>query len=313
MATEARKLQVGGFVLTAMLLGAVGLFWFGSTRLFQSTVTVATYYTESVQGLERGASVKYRGVPAGQVQDIGIAPDTELIEVIMEIDREFAPLLLNDPTVRAQLALVGISGLRYVEMSSKTGDTLVNHPELAFDPPHPVIPSAPSDFAEIQTAFEDIYEKLMTVDLQAVTDDLRVTLQSANSLLQDERLSTTLTNLETTSRSAALVAEDVRRITRDLQLEETVAGLEAVSVQANTLLTDLNTGASGQDLRQALRGFAQLTATSEATMREVQLTVERLDVAVGEVEGFSQQVREQPSLILFAEEPEARAPGGRSR
>jgi ABC-type transporter Mla subunit MlaD len=63
-----------------------------------------------VQGLDRGAAVKYRGVAAGRVERIDIAPDGDLIEVKMSIDNRYADLLFKDPTLRAQLQLSGITG-----------------------------------------------------------------------------------------------------------------------------------------------------------------------------------------------------------
>ena len=87
MATEAHKLQVGVFVIAASVLGVAAIIWLGASRYFEDTETMATYFAESVQGLDPGSAVKYRGVPSGRVKHIRIAPDGELIEVILEIDR----------------------------------------------------------------------------------------------------------------------------------------------------------------------------------------------------------------------------------
>jgi len=56
--------------------------------MFTKGFLYATYFDESVQGLQVDSAIKYRGVEIGKVQSIGVAPDYRLIEVIMKIDLE---------------------------------------------------------------------------------------------------------------------------------------------------------------------------------------------------------------------------------
>ena len=73
MATEAHKFEVGIFVIIATAIGIGAVVWLGASRFFQETQHFVTYFSESVQGLDPGSSVKYRGVPAGRVDTISIA------------------------------------------------------------------------------------------------------------------------------------------------------------------------------------------------------------------------------------------------
>ena len=86
MATEARKFRVGVFTLVAVAILIGTIIWLGASRFFERTLRLDTYFSESVQGLEPGAAVKYRGVPSGRVEEIRIAPDGDLIEVVMSMD-----------------------------------------------------------------------------------------------------------------------------------------------------------------------------------------------------------------------------------
>jgi phospholipid/cholesterol/gamma-HCH transport system substrate-binding protein len=114
VATEVHKVQVGVFVIVATTIGIGALIWLGASRFFEDTEPFVTYFGESVQGLDPGASVKYRGVPAGRVGKISIAPDGRLIQVEMDINVEAGQALKRDPSLRASLELSGITGLRYV-------------------------------------------------------------------------------------------------------------------------------------------------------------------------------------------------------
>ena len=154
MATEARKFRVGLFVIAAIVIGVSAAIWLGASRYLADESLAVTYFSESVQGLDPGAAVKYRGVPAGRVERIGIAPDGDLIQVTMSINRKYDDLLFKDPSLRAQLQLSGITGLRYVEIDRHSGDALLNAPTLSFTPDYPLIPSTPSQFKAIQEALE---------------------------------------------------------------------------------------------------------------------------------------------------------------
>ena len=47
----------------------------GAGNVFKRTVTIETYFDESVQGLDVGSAVKYRGVQIGRVTRIGFTCD----------------------------------------------------------------------------------------------------------------------------------------------------------------------------------------------------------------------------------------------
>ena len=86
MSMEADKFKLGlfvsvSFILICMLFIVFGLFDFVNTK-----IPVYSQFQESVQGLESGALVKYRGVPIGKVTDITLSTSSNLIRVDMEIN-----------------------------------------------------------------------------------------------------------------------------------------------------------------------------------------------------------------------------------
>jgi phospholipid/cholesterol/gamma-HCH transport system substrate-binding protein len=308
MATEAKKLRVGVFAIGALVLGVGGLIWLGASRFLEDTVTFVTYFSESVQGLDPGSSVKYRGVPAGRVAEIRIAPDGNLIEVVMDVKPEFVWYLVNDPTLRTQLQLAGITGLRYVEIDRRTGDALQEAPNLTFEPRYQLVESTRSDFKAIQSALGDIYERIMSVDLPGISTDVRAALQSANQLLQDERVAAVLTNLEQTSAAATKVAVNVERMTTGVDLAPAVENATAATAEARDLFANLN-GETRQQIGEAAEQFNRLAESTHQLVTGLQLTMDRLDRTVGSLRTLTDQVREQPSLLLFSEPPPQRVTG----
>jgi phospholipid/cholesterol/gamma-HCH transport system substrate-binding protein len=308
VATEAHKVQVGAFVIGAAAIGISAAIWLGASRYFEDTGLLVSYYSESVQGLEPGAAVKYRGVPAGRVEDIDIAPDGDLIEVVMSIDVEFAESVREDETLRSQLQLSGITGLRYVEIDRHSGEALDKSPDLSFDPPYPLIPSTPSSFKAIQEALEDIYDKVMSVDLAGISSDARATLQAADQVLRDDRLQRTLTSLAEATESAGRLIANLDEKTDKLELDRVLADLSQAASEARDLFTDLRKGATGKQLRATLAEVNELAnATGEFVVR-LQITLERLDRTASNLEQLTTDLRQQPSRLLFSEPPPAGRP-----
>jgi len=306
VATEAHKFQVGLFVIITVVIAVGGAIWLGASRFFEETMTFVTYFSESVQGLDPGSAVKYRGVSAGRVERIEIAPDGTLIEVVMDIDTSVAKALKGDATLRAQLELSGITGLRYVEIDHRSGDALNQAPPLSFKPPYELIPSARSSFKAVQSALADVYDKIMALDLSGISADARATLQSANHLLSDRRVDTLLSNFAAASESTQLAAKNVEAMTAGVKIAPVVENATKATQDAKTLFSDLKKGVNPQELGQALDQLNQLTMGAHQFVIGLQTTLERLNRAVGNLQGLTEEVRHQPSLLFFGEPPVAR-------
>jgi ABC-type transporter Mla subunit MlaD len=306
VATEAHKFQVGVFVIITVVIAVGGAIWLGASRFFEETTTFVTYFSESVQGLDPGSSVKYRGVPAGRVERIEIAPDGTLIEVMMDIDTSVAKALKGDATLRAQLELSGITGLRYVEIDHRSGDALNQAPALSFKPRYELIPSARSSFKAVQSALADVYDKIMALDLSGISADARATLQSANRLLSDQRVDTLLSNFALASKSTQQAAKNVEAMTAGVKIAPVVENATQATQEAKVLFADLKKGVNPQELRQTLDRLNQLTMGAQQFVIGLQTTLERLNRAASSLQGLTDEVRSQPSLLLFGEPPAAR-------
>jgi ABC-type transporter Mla subunit MlaD len=249
--------------------------------------------------------VKYRGVPAGRVGTIRIAPDGDLIEVLMDIDSETATFLRGDPALRAKLELSGITGLRYIEIERRAGDELQQTPVLSFQPPYEVIGSAKSSFQAIQQALSTAYDSFMSLDFKGISNDTRATLQSAKRVLDDERIPTMIANLERTSSAAAKLATNMEEMTAGLQLAPAVDNATKATAEAKDLFAQLNQ-VTGRQVAEAAAQMAQLAQSAQQLVAGLQYSIDRLDRTVSSLKGLTEEVREQPSLLLFAEPPPPR-------
>ena len=84
---ETNKFKLGLFVTISLLLFIIAVASMGIfDSLFKSRAHMATFVEESVQGLNSGSAVKFRGVPIGNVSDITIIMESRTVRIDMEID-----------------------------------------------------------------------------------------------------------------------------------------------------------------------------------------------------------------------------------
>ncbi|HEV3238851.1 MAG TPA: MlaD family protein [Casimicrobiaceae bacterium] len=203
MSAQANNFKLGVFVIGAVAALLLLLLIIGSGRWFQSKTVIETYFNESVQGLDIGSKVKYRGVTVGEVTRINFTynkyqqdkPAEERLRYVLveatilgrligtkaggEITRPETVHVEIEKGLRIRLAPQGITGTNYLEIDYV--DPKLN-PELqiSWEPDHVYIPSARSTFTQFFSAAGDVVEKLQRLDLDGVVTRLNRLLETTN-------------------------------------------------------------------------------------------------------------------------------------
>lgn len=203
MSRKPHPALIGGFVIicAALVLAAVTL-W-ASGRLFEKRYRYICYFPGSVNGLQVGSPVKYRGVPLGSVREM-LIPYTRMGgEVRVSVIIELAVKQVRkrggdvDPTPDVMRVLIGrglraqlqseslITGQRYVSL-----DVITDAP--AFEPGAPrddllEIPTLPSQTEELQDALASLGRQLSEADLPRLSRSITTTFESTRDLLEDVR------------------------------------------------------------------------------------------------------------------------------
>lgn len=121
--SKAQRARLGVFVVSGIVL----LLLFVSVTLgLKLSKTMKTYFAyfqgESLSGLEQGALVKYTGVPIGKVDKITYQQsDLSKVKVSLSVRPDFP--MKED--MYATTGLLGITGLKYVEILGGTGAALL--------------------------------------------------------------------------------------------------------------------------------------------------------------------------------------------
>jgi phospholipid/cholesterol/gamma-HCH transport system substrate-binding protein len=294
MATTATNhWKLGLFVLLAgsAMLGT--LFWLGARRFHRESFSAVSYFDESVQGLDVGSPVKFRGVTIGTVSDITIAPDHRHVQVTadMYVDalvrlglRTREPQSVAEfiaPNLRVQLALVGITGVRFIQTDFFDPERYPP-PQLPFEPPWNYVPSVPSTLKNLEEAAVEILNRLPLLANRAEDAllDLKKTLGSIDHLAVK-------LGAENGSFDGALRALRTAATRADRALEEARLGATAASVRD-----------SAASVRDSAASVGQAAAGVGDTHEELQASLVALREALEAVRTLADSLERDPSVLV---------------
>jgi len=302
MVKKKNYFMVGLFVLIGLASGVVVIVWLSASQYLQKGKIYATYFDESVQGLQIDSSVKYRGVDIGIVDKIRVAPDYRLIEVIMKIN--YAGNL--DNTI-AKLKTVGITGIVYVELDHrKTGD-IANSPKITFTPEYPVIPSNSSDVKQIFSGIDSVIEQINQIDFKGISDQLKITIKSINTFVNGDEMKRIIKNLDTMAISLDSATDKVNKIVSDGRfddiLNDTRESIKEAKAVIKKLKVEVNALNLGETSEKANRLIDNTSRKIKLIGEELQTTSENLRRASENLDEVLERLKADPSDIIFSEPP----------
>jgi phospholipid/cholesterol/gamma-HCH transport system substrate-binding protein len=264
METRASYIVVGLFVILGLIGMLVAAVWITGHRADQATARYDIYFEGNVAGLRPGNPVQYRGIPVGTVTDMRIDPENvERVLVTIEI-RASVPIKSD---TRAVLALQGITGVAYVQLTGGTQDAPFLTSEEGQEVP--VIASVPPRLSELLDAAPELLERAIGV------------VRQMEELLGPEnqaRVEASLHNIETVTGTLADKTEEIDTI---LSEAASLAGeLREAAAHANAILA-------------TVEGKAEpVMDDARATMAEARRAVGHLSVASEQFAAFMKENRE---------------------
>jgi phospholipid/cholesterol/gamma-HCH transport system substrate-binding protein len=305
MVRHVSSRALGLFVTVGVILGVVAIIWVGASKYFEKGERYVTYFNESVQGLQQDSAVKYRGVDVGRVEEIRVAPDNRLIEVIMKI-RLKEEVEKNNV---AYLRVVGITGIVFIELDRRDPEEPDLSPRIDFASEYPIIPSKPSQLRQIFSGIDEIVEKIKQVDLEGISKSITNSAKAAENLLAGPRTQKVLANLESISVNLDQTVARVEKITAEGNLEGIVGETRAALVEARSLIAvtrdELKALRLAETAEKTNRVVDNLSRTSRTTARDVQVMSDNLRRASETLERLVERLESNPSDLLFSRTPPA--------
>src|SRR5437867_9886684 len=88
MGSKINPTTIGAFVVSAIVLVIAGVLLFGGGKFFQEKIPYVMFFDSSVEGLNVGAPVIFRGVQVGQVTEISAIADPQTFDVRIRVKIE---------------------------------------------------------------------------------------------------------------------------------------------------------------------------------------------------------------------------------
>ena len=310
--------MIGLFVTIGVLIGVAAIVWLGASKYFEKGAIYVTYFNESVQGLQVDSAVKFRGVDVGRVEKIRVAPDNNLIEVVMKINMRGH----LEQNYVAQLRFAGITGIVFIELDRKDPEKPDLSPELNFASEYPIIASQPSELKQIVSGVQDIIESLNQVDTKGISDQIKVTTKEIGDFVAGEKMNQVLTGVQSAvnNLNGAIVKVDqalaegrlqtvldeaknsllkmqtlmgnVEGELRGLQLSKTGANLESATAKLDKIM------ASGE-IEAILAEVRGTVTQAQATIDSLKHQIEglQLNETVGRVNRFLEKVDNKSEIL----------------
>ena len=322
--SPSTEVKVGAFVVASFALLFGGVIALGSGKFFHDTQILETSTRESVDGLQVGSPVKYRGVPIGEISAISFAdrlyPSDDdgssefdygspvVIRMKVRLDvfgPEQSGLFTKDiergveKGLRARMRSTGLTGGLFIELDMVEGRSVA-----ALIPPYqpdfPYVPSAPSRFDEVLATLERITASLSKVDFEKIGKGAEDTLANLNRVV-DTRLDKLLANAD------EFVAE-LGKSNEMLQSMLANPKLHSIVDDGSALAADLRSS-----LPFAVQQYGELGAQLNTALAGSEYDVARLVRALREtaenLEALSERAGQDPPKLFFAQPPQKLAPG----
>jgi len=339
---KASYFKIGLFIIVGTIIGAIGVVVLGVGTIFQKKILVETYIDESVQGLDVGSSVKFRGVQVGKVETISLTSaeyPTKRRYVLVRIGLTTKIFLADagspsflaevEKGLRVRLASQGVTGAAYIEADYQ--DPARNPPlEIDWQPIYPYVPSTLSRITQLSESVEKILRSMENIDVGRLVDGLEKSLLTITKVAEGANFDKLggqahafLTEVRDTNRQLKelIGSSDIKSAFKDSAAAASGVRqiIERAQEPVNQMLADLPRAA--ESLERMVKRLDSVTADlpeTSAQLRQtlqrmnrliatqqqgIAATVENLQAISNDIKELTESSRKYPSQVLFGAPP----------
>lgn len=315
MGRKANPAVIGAFVVGAIALAVIGVVVFGSGRMFKHNAKFVCFFSGTVNGLNVGAPVKFKGVEVGSVTDIRLRLATTVadraaieqgvrIPVFIEIDPDKIALQgarrnlrdrkqmkqLIDFGLRAQLNSQSmVTGLLFIQL-----DFYPEKPPAFFLPPDSEeieIPTIPTTMELVQSAAAEIIHKLEDIHFDAMVKSATEVLDGMKNVVNSPGLKQTIEVLPTTVTNVNEAVSSLRQLASRLN-EKQGPFLDSLKTTSD------KTGATLEQAQLTLKTVQTLVDPSSPLAIQLSASLQEISGAARSLRLLVDYLERNPSSVV---------------
>lgn len=308
MSARANYFKIGIFVLAGFFLLAATLIFLGAGNMFRPRLHFETYVDGTVQGVDQGSPVKFRGVQIGRISRVdfcfnvyGAPPGEDRKDYVyleMEVDKQvFRGMFTEDigPLVeqavqqglRVKLQPQGVTGLNFAELNYVADPAQFPPLKIWWTPENFYIPSAPGTLTSMVDSLNRIMDTVSALDVGRTLRDAEQAMEAFTSM------------------SRKLEGE-----VGGLQLAQTSTELRALLADIKTKLDAFPSDQLGTDAAQVLKSLNEMSAQMRDAAAKIesspilskkaaQIIINDAQAAAANLRELSESLRENPGQLIF--------------
>ena len=314
---------MGAFVVGALALLVIAIIALGSGRLFRKTYEFVLFFQGSVNGLNVGAPVKFKGVEIGTVTDILLQVEKlepGRIPVIIELDakklagRGFRGNLLVDPDELQRALDQGLRG--QLQMESFLTGVLYVALDLYPDTPaqfvlprgsrYQEIPTVPTELEQAQDELRKAFTKLAKIDFDAAIVAMTHAFEGIDRLTKSPALNNSLKSLEQTMPKVDEAVVNIRRLAANLDknANDLSSDLQHTSAAARQTIAEIETAAKqvGITMKEGEGALASARAVIDPespTFYELTKSLREISGAARALRILADYLERNPTALIF--------------
>lgn len=266
METRSNHVLVGTVTLLLLAAIMIAAFWF--SRLSQGdNMEYDIFFKQSVNGLAKGSSVNYSGVPSGQVEKIELwKRDPSFVRVRISV-KEGTPVLQGTTATISGVGFTGVSEI-VLDGAVKGAPPIAcpaENPLASCPDGVPVIPTKPGALGELLNNAPQLLERLSTL-----TERLTELLNDKNQ----QSIAGILANVERLSGSLADRSPEIAATLAEARIAVQRTGIAAEQIGKLAATTDSMLNEEGKplmaDLRKSVQAATRSIETLDKTIAEAQ-------------------------------------------
>ena len=312
---KANPKLIGAFVIGGLALVVTALVLFSSQDLLTPKRFFVAYFNQSVNGLNVGAPMRFRGIPVGEVLQIDGVYDPDTGNMIPRLTLEFHPETMENAQVEeGEYTLLPFLLANDMRASLKSASLLTGQLYVALDfhpgTPERYLGGGIDEYPELPTidsGLDQAIAKLADLPLEELFAGLNSALAAIDELLSDPHIEESLAVLPTLLTDADNTVVDLRHfMNRELvavagEASQTLVTVRSALQSLSTAITEeslVQVNSTLTEFEETLQALQERLDGNNPLMHELTAALREISNAARSVHDLADALEEHPESLI---------------